>query len=136
MGQSDTEVFRVDTQREARNVPRAWMVSAMAHPARVFLVVELARHGRKCAGQLTTMFGADTSTVSRHLALLSRAGILIDTQEGERECSMNCRSRSLRCDATAWIAWCARRSGGIRRTCGESRKIFCVDGWGFGQLSI
>lgn len=75
-------VFRVHAQQEARNVARARIVRAIAHPTRMFLADELARHGRKCVCQLTAMIGADTSTVSRHLSVLRNAGILIDTKEG------------------------------------------------------
>jgi ArsR family transcriptional regulator len=48
---------------------------ALAHPTRVFIVEQLA-DGEKCVCELSEMIEADTSTVSRHLAVLKNAGIL------------------------------------------------------------
>jgi ArsR family transcriptional regulator len=53
----------------------------MAHPSRLFMVDELSR-GERCVCELTEMIGADISTVSKHLALLKRAGIVADRKEG------------------------------------------------------
>ncbi|MCL5268985.1 MAG: metalloregulator ArsR/SmtB family transcription factor [bacterium] len=53
----------------------------MAHPSRLFIVDELSR-GERCVCELTDMVGADISTVSKHLALLKRAGIVTDRKKG------------------------------------------------------
>jgi DNA-binding transcriptional ArsR family regulator len=53
----------------------AYFFKALAHPTRVFIVEQLA-DGEKCVCELTEMIDADTSTVSRHLAVLKNAGIL------------------------------------------------------------
>jgi ArsR family transcriptional regulator len=53
----------------------------MAHPSRLFMVDELSR-GERCVCELTAMVGADISTVSKHLSLLKKAGIVADRKEG------------------------------------------------------
>jgi DNA-binding transcriptional ArsR family regulator len=60
---------------------RARIIKAMAHPSRLFIVDELSR-GERCVCELTDMIGADISTVSKHLALLKKAGIVADRKEG------------------------------------------------------
>jgi ArsR family transcriptional regulator len=60
---------------------RARIIKALAHPSRLFIVDQLA-HGEQCVCQLTEGVGADISTVSKHLALLKKAGIVVDRKEG------------------------------------------------------
>ena len=60
---------------------RAKVMKALAHPSRLFMVEELA-HGERCVCDLTEMVGADVSTVSKHLAVLKSAGIVIDDKRG------------------------------------------------------
>lgn len=60
---------------------RARIIKAMGHPTRLFMVDELSR-GERCVCELTEMIGADTSTVSKHLAILKEAGIVRDDKRG------------------------------------------------------
>ncbi|HKK21251.1 MAG TPA: metalloregulator ArsR/SmtB family transcription factor [candidate division Zixibacteria bacterium] len=60
---------------------RASVIKAMAHPARLFIVEELARKER-CVCDLTDMIGSDVSTVSKHLSVLRNAGIVNSRKEG------------------------------------------------------
>lgn len=60
---------------------RATVMKALAHPSRLFIVDELSR-GERCVRELTEMIGADVSTVSKHLALLKSAGVVIDARRG------------------------------------------------------
>jgi ArsR family transcriptional regulator len=60
---------------------RARIMKALAHPSRLFIVDELSR-GERCVCELTEMIGADVSTVSKHLALLKNAGIVLDDRRG------------------------------------------------------
>jgi DNA-binding transcriptional ArsR family regulator len=71
----------MDAQTKARFESRAKILKALAHPSRLFIVEELAR-GERCVCVLTDMVGADISTVSKHLAVLKRAGIVVDRKEG------------------------------------------------------
>jgi ArsR family transcriptional regulator len=54
---------------------RARIIKAMAHPTRLFIIDELSR-GEKCVCELTEMIGADISTVSKHLSVLKKAGMV------------------------------------------------------------
>jgi len=54
---------------------RANIIKAMAHSTRLFIIDELSR-GEKCVCELTEMIGDDISTVSKHLTVLRKAGIV------------------------------------------------------------
>jgi ArsR family transcriptional regulator len=60
---------------------RAQVMKALAHPSRLFIVDELSR-GERCVCELTEMIGADVSTVSKHLAVLREAGLVLDERRG------------------------------------------------------
>jgi DNA-binding transcriptional ArsR family regulator len=60
---------------------RARVIKALGHPTRLFIVDELSR-GERCVCDLTEKIGADVSTVSKHLSLLKRAGIVLDDKRG------------------------------------------------------
>lgn len=62
---------------------RARVMKALAHPSRLFIVDELSR-GERCVCELTEMVGADVSTVSKHLALLKQAGVVLDERRGQQ----------------------------------------------------
>lgn len=64
---------------------RAKIVKALAHPTRLFIVDHLARH-KSCVQELTKMVGVDISTISKHLAILKKAGILEDEKKGLQVC--------------------------------------------------
>lgn len=57
------------------------LLKALAHPVRLYLVMELAR-GEKCVNELTGQACCDISTVSRHLSQLKNAGIVEDDKRG------------------------------------------------------
>lgn len=71
-----------DMTIQARYEDRVRVVKAMAHPTRMCIVDELSRVGERCVHELTSMVGADVSTVSKHLALLKGAGIIMDEKRG------------------------------------------------------
>jgi ArsR family transcriptional regulator len=54
---------------------RSIIVKAMAHPTRL-LVMDALTHGEKCVNDLTNLAGCDVTTLSKHLALMKRAGLL------------------------------------------------------------
>lgn len=58
-------------------------MKALAHPTRLFIMDELATR-ELCVCELTDMIGADISTVSKHLAILKKAGLLKDRKEGPK----------------------------------------------------
>ena len=78
---------------------RAKIVKALAHPTRLFIVDHLSRQ-EKCVQELTKMVGVDISTVSKHLAILKKAGILMDEKRGLQVCyrlRMPCTKDFLAC---------------------------------------
>lgn len=68
---------------QARYRNQARIIKALAHPSRLFIVDELAR-GERCVCELTDLIGVEMPTVSRHLSLLKRAGILEDEKRGSQ----------------------------------------------------
>jgi ArsR family transcriptional regulator len=62
---------------------RAKVMKAMAHPSRLMLVDELSR-GERCVCDLTSLIGHDISTVSKHLTVLKKAGLVEDEKRGKQ----------------------------------------------------
>ena len=62
-------------------VLRAAILKALAHPVRVLIVDALAS-GERCVCELNKLADIDQSGLSRHLAVLRKAGILSDRLEG------------------------------------------------------
>lgn len=54
---------------------RASIVKAMAHPTRL-LVMDVLTQGEKCVNDLTRVAGCDVTTLSKHLALMRKSGLL------------------------------------------------------------
>jgi ArsR family transcriptional regulator len=72
----------MDTNKRAKYELRAKIVKALAHPARLAILDELAEHGERCVCELTDLVGSDMSTVSRHLSQLKSAGLIEDEKRG------------------------------------------------------
>ncbi|MDD5198442.1 MAG: metalloregulator ArsR/SmtB family transcription factor [Terrimicrobiaceae bacterium] len=64
-----------------RHVIRAGVIKALAHPSRT-LIVETLTDGERSVGELTSLVGADISTVSKHLAIMKKAGIVVVEKRG------------------------------------------------------
>jgi len=47
-------------------------------------IVELLRRGERCVCEITPTFALDPSVVSRHLAILERAGVIVSRRDGRR----------------------------------------------------
>lgn len=60
---------------------RAEIMKALAHPVRILLVSALA-DGEQCVCELNALADIDQSGLSRHLAILKKAGIVSDRREG------------------------------------------------------
>lgn len=61
---------------------RARIMKAMAHPSRLMMVDELSR-GERCVCDLQELVGHDMSTVSKHLGILKKSGIVEDERRGK-----------------------------------------------------
>lgn len=82
-----------DTRAKAR------IFKAMGHPTRLF-VVELLARGPRCVCELVGRIPGRQATVSRHLAVLVRAGILRRHREGVRmiyELALPCLLNAMPC---------------------------------------
>lgn len=64
-------------------VSRAGLMKSLAHPSRLMMVDELSR-GEKCVCELRELVGDDISTVSKHLNVLKKAGIVEDDKRGKQ----------------------------------------------------
>jgi len=77
------DVPEMDNKRFAKYQARAKIIKALAHPARLLIVDELAKHDERCVCELTDLIGSDMSTVSRHLSQLKEAGIVEVEKRGK-----------------------------------------------------
>ena len=71
----------VEADIRSRYEVRASVIKALAHPSRLLIVDELSR-GERCVCELTDLVGADMSTVSKHLSVLKKAGLVQDDKRG------------------------------------------------------
>jgi ArsR family transcriptional regulator len=69
-------------QSLAKYEAKATIIKAMAHPTRLMIIEELSKQ-EHCVCELTEMIGADTSTVSKHLAILKNAGVVADEKRSQ-----------------------------------------------------
>ncbi len=67
----------------AKYEARAQIFKALAHPARLMIMDELAQHDERCVCDLTELVGFDMSTVSRHLSVLKNAGLVGVEKRGQ-----------------------------------------------------
>jgi ArsR family transcriptional regulator len=65
----------------ASSKSRAGIVKAMAHPTRL-LVMEALMEGELCVNDLTDLAGCDVTTLSKHLSVMKRAGLLVCEKRG------------------------------------------------------
>ena len=79
----DDNDHMIDARTLAKYEACAKIVKALAHPARLLIVDELSQNGERCVCELTEMIGSDMSTVSRHLAQLKQAGVIVDEKRGQ-----------------------------------------------------
>jgi len=62
---------------------RAEVLKALAHPARLWMTEQL-EEGERCVYEFVEALGVDFSTVSKHLTVLRRAGIVDSRKEGKQ----------------------------------------------------
>lgn len=66
---------------EARLRWKVGIFKGLAHPVRLAIVERLAS-GERCVCEIAAEFSCDRTTISKHLALLKRLGIIEDRKEG------------------------------------------------------
>ena len=62
---------------------RSEILKALAHPVRVLIVEQLSK-GDRCVCELNALADIDQSNISRHLAMLKKAGIVSERRDGMR----------------------------------------------------
>lgn len=90
----------MERAEKAKYETRAKVLKALAHPARLKLVDELAAHDEVCVCDLTEAVGSDMSTVSRHLTQLKNAGIVQSEKHGQMvfyRLRVKCLTRLFQC---------------------------------------
>ena len=60
---------------------KAELIKAAGHPIRL-AIIDCLRGGEQCVCEITKEVGAERSNVSRHLAVMTRAGLLDNRKEG------------------------------------------------------
>ena len=81
----------MNARRKNMYAERARVVKALAHPARLLIVDELAK-SPLCVCEIRELVGSDMSTVSKHLLVLRNAGIVDDEKRGlQVYYSLRCR---------------------------------------------
>ena len=60
---------------------KADVLKALGHPTRLS-IVEMLGKGERCVCELNEAIEADHSTISKHLSILKKAGVLTDRKEG------------------------------------------------------
>jgi len=71
----------IDPQTKAVYERKAEIIKALAHPLRV-AVVDFLKDGEKCVCDIARHLGSERSNVSRHLAVMLKAGVLRCRKEG------------------------------------------------------
>lgn len=75
------------------------VIKALAHPARLEIAQALAT-GDRCVSELQALIGCDISTVSKHLALMRKAGWIDCQKHGQQvryRLACDCLPTFLRC---------------------------------------
>ena len=62
---------------------QAQVFKALGHPARLQMVMALAE-GEQCVCELTGLVGLDMSTISKHLSVLTAAGVLVSDKRANK----------------------------------------------------
>ena len=105
----------VERQRLTR---RAVILKSLAHPSRL-LIIEMLEQAPRCVGELTEAIGADITTVSKHLSVLKRAGLVSDEKHGtysEYSLVCDCVTHLIDCIEEGMDARAARSSTGATKS--------------------
>ena len=108
----------MNERQRARYAARAHIVKALAHPARLLIVDELASKPL-CVCAIRDLVGSDISTVSKHLSVLRNAGILESEKRGAQV------YYRLRCPCVVNFFTCAEK---VLKTTAKDRISLLVQG--------
>ena len=95
---------------------RADILKALAHPVRV-MIVDALTSGGQCVCKLNELANIDQSNISRHLAILKKAGIVSDSRKGMNvfyHLETPCILRAFECAVEVVKADAKRRNKGLK----------------------
>ncbi len=75
------QIIGMTEQEKTAFEARAAIFKALGHATRLYILDQLSR-APHCVCELTEMVGADTSTVSKHLAILKNVGLVRSEKRG------------------------------------------------------
>ncbi|MBN2704257.1 MAG: winged helix-turn-helix transcriptional regulator [Pontiellaceae bacterium] len=70
-------------QEKIQYAAKTRVLKALAHPTRLWMAEQLA-DGERCVCEFVDKIDADFSTISKHLSVLKRAGIVSDEKRGKQ----------------------------------------------------
>jgi DNA-binding transcriptional ArsR family regulator len=94
------EIQSPQMSRSHKTPPTAAVFRALASEARLCIVRELSATEEKCVCDLVACCGLGWSTVSHHLSILKKAGIVQDDKRGQQvfyRLSLPCVTQFIRC---------------------------------------
>ena len=71
----------IDARTKRLYAKQAEVVQALAHPIRI-AIADLLRKGERCVQDIAGHVGAERSNVSRHLAVMLKAGVVQTRKQG------------------------------------------------------
>lgn len=87
-------IRKIQDNRELYRL-KAQVAKALAHESRL-MIIDALYEKDMCVGELTAMVKADQSTVSKHLSVLKRVGIIMDRKEGSNKVYYHLRMAMIR----------------------------------------
>jgi ArsR family transcriptional regulator len=111
-----------------RLIRRADILRSIAHPSRL-LIIEMLELSPRYVGELTAAVGADITTVSKHLSVLKRAGLVRVEKHGtysEYSLVCDCVTHMIDCVEDGMDPQSGRSSAGVtvpakQETCNAPR---------------
>jgi len=104
-----------------RLIRRADILKSLAHPSRL-LIIEMLEQAPRYVGELTAAVGADITTVSKHLSVLKRAGLVSVEKHGTYS------EYSLVCDCVTHMIDCVEDGMGSRKEKTSAAGDDCSEG--------
>ncbi|MBL4733352.1 MAG: helix-turn-helix transcriptional regulator [Rhizobiaceae bacterium] len=77
---------QISSNEKIDNPDLASQLKALGHPARLEIISRLTASKEQCCGEVCECLPLAQSTVSQHLEILRKAGLIISKQVGNRSC--------------------------------------------------
>jgi ArsR family transcriptional regulator len=97
------------------------ITKALSDPNRVRMLLSL-RRGEVCVCQITELFGLATSTISKHLSILSRAGLIL-SRKTERWVYYRLPDKSASVAVREALDWVLKSLGKTEEAAADAAKL-------------